>query len=520
MNDPRSPAAGSDSAVAGAPGYRLTFGTKVVYGIGSIANGIKNQGLSAFVLLFFNQVMGLPAQWVGLAIMLALIVDAITDPLVGQWSDRLRTGWGRRHPLMYASALPTAIAFYLLWNPPQDLSNESLFVYLLLALIGVRLAITFYDIPSAALAPELAPGYDERAGIFAHRFFFGIVGGLAMTVYVYGFLLDIGGAPMPAIDPLAGPLAPEVESTYLSADGFGIYGLIGAIVIFLSIMITSLGTHRHIPYLHRPAATSPPLHEILRQIVETLWNRALIVIAISGLISAMAGGLSSGLSVYFGLYYWALTPGDIVYLIMAGAVASVIAVGLAPRLAKGMGKKPTVMVLLWSSLILGTAPIVGRMLDLMPSNGSPELLAILVGVAFLSGAMATMAAILISAMVADIVEDSQAKTGRRSEGLLFSADNILQKSIAGTGVFLSGLILAAVDFPANASPQTIDPEVLRNLALAYVPVTTALYVAAVACIHFYPIDRAKHEENLELIRARELGSDAAADSRTGRDSGG
>ena len=88
--------------------------TKLYYGIGSVAYGVKDNGFAYFLLLYYNQVLGLPAQWVGGAIMVALIFDAISDPIVGYASDNLHSRWGRRHPFMYAAAVPVAFSFYLL----------------------------------------------------------------------------------------------------------------------------------------------------------------------------------------------------------------------------------------------------------------------------------------------------------------------------------------------------------------------------------------------------------------------
>ena len=90
----------------------LSFRTKFFYGFGSISFGIKNNGFSYFVLFVYSSVFGLPAWMAGMALNLILVADAITDPLVGYSSDRLRSKWGRRHPFMYAAAIPVAFTFY------------------------------------------------------------------------------------------------------------------------------------------------------------------------------------------------------------------------------------------------------------------------------------------------------------------------------------------------------------------------------------------------------------------------
>src|SRR5690349_22901849 len=94
--------------------------TRLFYGFGSIAYGIKDNGFRALLLIYYNQVVGLPANLVALAIMIALVVDSVFDPIIGQISDTWHSKWGRRHPFMYFAAIPSALSFLLLWNPPMD----------------------------------------------------------------------------------------------------------------------------------------------------------------------------------------------------------------------------------------------------------------------------------------------------------------------------------------------------------------------------------------------------------------
>src|SRR5688500_14735619 len=107
---------------AEAPAPRLGLALKISHGFGSTAFGVGVLALSGGLLqLYFNQVLGLPAIWVGAVIMATIVVDAVIDPLIGRWSDHLRSPLGRRHTFMYASAIPSALAFYLLWRPPAGL---------------------------------------------------------------------------------------------------------------------------------------------------------------------------------------------------------------------------------------------------------------------------------------------------------------------------------------------------------------------------------------------------------------
>jgi Na+/melibiose symporter-like transporter len=120
--------------------------------------------------------------------------------------------------------------------------------------------------------------------------------------------------------------------------------------------------------------------------------------------------------------------------------------------------------------------------------------------------------ILASAMIADVVEDSELRTGRRSEGLFFSASSLIQKAISGVGVMGSGLILALVAFPQKAKPGHVEQATLDNLVLTSVVVMGTLYALGVLCIAFYRIDRSTHEANLQQLSTTTVEPKSAAAS--------
>jgi len=209
----------------------LTLWTNILYGIGSIAFGVHLTVLTSALLLFYNQVVGLPAAWVGGAMAVTLIFDAICDPLIGEWSDHTRSRWGRRHPFMYASAIPAAVAFYYLFDPPLGWSKIHLFIYFGAMLMTVRVLLSLYEIPSSALAPELTLDYDQRTNLMSSRFFFGTLGGAGISVLALQVFLR-----KDATHPLG----------LLSRVGYQETALAGSIAIFLSIIISCVGTQRFI----------------------------------------------------------------------------------------------------------------------------------------------------------------------------------------------------------------------------------------------------------------------------------
>ena len=100
--------------------HKLPFLTKFFYGFGSLAYGIKDNAFNYFLLFVYVQVFGLSPDLAGLAILLMLVIDAISDPLIGYYSDNMKSRWGRRHPYMNFSAVPVAISFFFKWDHPDN----------------------------------------------------------------------------------------------------------------------------------------------------------------------------------------------------------------------------------------------------------------------------------------------------------------------------------------------------------------------------------------------------------------
>jgi Na+/melibiose symporter-like transporter len=110
---------------------------------------------------------------------------------------------------------------------------------------------------------------------------------------------------------------------------------------------------------------------------------------------------------------------------------------------------------------------------------------------------------LVTSMLADTVEENEIRTHQRTEGLYFAAAFFIQKCVSGLGIFAGGLILAWVKFPVGAQPGLVPAEVLRHLALTYVPLIVGLLGISIFCITFYRIGRAGHNSNLTRLHAQQ-----------------
>mgnify|MGYP005823974471 FL=1 len=477
----------------------LKLHTKLLYSLGSVANAVKSRGLATFLMLFYNQVVGLPPATVSGVLMLALIFDAFVDPLVGQVSDNFRSKLGRRHPFMYAAALPVAVAYFLLWNPPGGWSDQAIVAWLVACLLTVRLFDTFFELPSSALAPELTRDYNERTSLVSMRAFFTVVGGLGMTVAAYQYFLAEN---------------PDGSGGILARDGYLAYSAVSAVLIFVVILVATAGTHSRIPYLVQPPTRKITFKAMAREVAHTLNNRAFVIATLTGMFIAVAAGSKNGLEIYFALYFWELTQGQLAILTTVSVAGSLAGVVVAPHIARAMGKKHGAILMFASALAVGITPIALRLVGLMPPNGTDLLFWILLTETFFNSGMAVATGVMLFSMVADVVEDAEVKTGRRSEGLLLSADNLFKKIVSGVGIFIAGAVLSMVSFPEGARRGEVSPEILQNMGLIYLPLVTLLYGMGIVCLSLFNIDKAKHEDNLRILDEAGAKATAAAHEAT------
>lgn len=466
--------------------------TKLFYGFGSVGYGIKDVAFRTFLLLYYNQIIGVRADLVSFAILVALCVDAISDPIVGQWSDTLRTRLGRRHPFMLLSAIPASASLLFLFFPPDGMSQMQTFWYILVVGCCVRTFITFFEIPSSALAPELTSDYDERTSIASYRYFFAYLGGVGMAfLTLLVFLAPTGEYPVGQLNP----------------GGYETFAIVGAAIMFAAILISSLGTIHRIKYFRMP-----PVREkigpmaTLRQMKSTFAHKGFLAILCFGVLKYTSVGMTSALNIYFGTYLWGLNSAQLAVLTVDSLTGAFLALFIAPWASRKVGKRNAALGLAVIAVLFASAPYILRLSGLFFENGD----AMLVPAIFLFSTVFQMcgvsSAVLTHAMVGDVVEESQLATGRRSEGLFYAANTLMQKSTSGLGVFAAGMLVSIVGIVPGMDPASIDPAIPRTLAIAYVPTLIVLYIGGAAFLFGYHIDRASHEASLVELEKRERAS--------------
>ena len=462
---------------------RVPFATKVAYGIGAIAYGIKDNGFSVFLLLFYNQVIGVNAGVVGSVIAVALVFDALIDPMIGVLSDRTHTRWGRRHPWLYASALPIGLSWLLLWHPPQG-SPQMILGWLLVTAIMTRAAIATNEVPSLAMAPEITPDYHERTEVLRYRYLFGWAGGITMLMLAYGVFLA------PPIGALSGPAA---------LGGYQLFGLFGAIMMAITVIISALGTHKRLAHPPAQRIVRQPFSALLGEMRQTLSNRPFLILMLAGIFGYTNQGVGFALSSYNLNFVWQFkTAALLIYsLTLFGGV--IITFLFVTPVARALGKKRAAATLTLLSGLFTVSTYSLRLAGVFPEPGSPLLLPLFLALNTIGTAVGVGGMIIGASMMSDVVEASEEVTGRRESGLFFSGALFMQKCASGLGILITGWILAAAQFPEAARAGHVDIAVLDRFTLLFIIIT--LILSAIAAFTFlrFPFGQAEHEARVAAL---------------------
>lgn len=469
---------------------KLPLHTRLFYGMGSMAFGIKSNGFDYYLLAFYSQVVGLDARLVGMVLLCALLFDAISDPLVGYWSDNLHSRWGRRHPFMYGSAVPVAASFFLIWTPPAPLSDTMTLWYLLVLSIVIRTGITFFETPNLALAPELTTDYTERSRLISMGHLFAWSGGNLMNVAMFFVIF-----PMFASSAMSEAVSSRAPYEY--------YGILASVLIFVAILGASIGTHSRIPTLHAPPAKrelTPIL--IFKEIGETLSNRSFLAIFAAAMLGAVALGLKASLHLYFVSYFWEFTTAETGFLSLGIFVSAMIGFGLAPYVTRTIGKKHGAIAVGLAAFLAAPVPICLRLFDILPPNGDPFIFWFNLIFGIVDLGLIICFNILVASMLTDLAEFSEIETGRRSEGILAASITFAKKSVQGIGILVASFVLYLAQFPRGVAADSVPDEAIWSLGMYYVPISTVIYVAMIAILTKYKINQDTYEQFLVALKTR------------------
>ena len=467
----------------------LSRSSKLYQGIGALPDTWKNFAYGSLLLFYYNQVLGMPAASASLALMIALVVDAVTDPLVGSLSDNCRSRLGRRHPFMYAAALPLGVALALTFLPPAGLTAGGLFWWLLGTTVATRVAMTFFLVPWSALYAELSDDYAERSAVVMWRYLVGWTGGVAFAFAVYTFVF---------------PSTPAYTPGHLDPRAYPTFAVVLGVLVTLAALLTTALTTREIPYLLQPASDAPraALAGFAAELRLALRNRDFLLLAGGIFVASAVTGTASALEIYMQTYFWGLRPEELRWFGVT-IVGALLAIALVPPLQARYEKHHVLVVCALFNLVNGVAVVALRLAGVLTLPVDAALLALLIANVVVRVTADTLIGIMFASMVADTIDAQELACGRRQEGLFSGALSFAAKATSGLGIMLGGLLLEhVIAMPAGAKPDTLAPAVTTRIGVVAGLGVPLFYLLPIALVAFYDVTRARHAEIRAQLAAR------------------
>jgi len=448
--------------------------------MGGWAGNFIFQTLIILALPIYNIELGVDPVWVGIALLIPRLFDAITDPLMGNISDNTRTRWGRRRPWIFVGALLSALLLPLLWMPPFSTDIGNILYFGVLSTV-YALAYTMFDVPYTALGFELTDDYDDRTRVMSWRMYIGLIAGLCIP-YLY---------------------------VWCQHDIFGGDVLTGAKWVSLLVGVSILITGCLPAILCREKVQKQQQRKIRigQAILETIKDRPfrLLLIGYAIIITGLLTSLSVAL--YVNIYH--VFDGDKKLAAevsgLSGA-ASVVAAYFGVRLAGWFSARTGKRQAMICGLGLALLAVGSMVVTMQPGYAVTDFLGFKFHpqvISFIFYGMGQQACwLMIDSMTADICDEDELRTGLRREGMFGAVKSLALKS----GVALTGLTGGLVIKLAGASDasQGVSPEAAQTLKTLFISIQSIGLIAGILVFVFYPMTRARSEEVRRLLNERAL----------------
>lgn len=461
---------------------RVPLATHLNYSLGMMAPSALVVFSRSFLLFFYSQVVGLDPWLAGIALTLGRLWDAVSDPLMGEISDRTRSRFGRRRPYIVFGALPLALTYIAMWIPPAGWSQLGLFVYLTATDIAFNTLITVVMIPYSSLGAELTTDYHERTKVTAIRMLFYQVGWFigAVGVRINQFFLDLGQ---------------EVGGGWGAVLGFRQGYAVCAVVLGVVTVVTVAWSG------YAVRESRPPEHDHsvgwLGSYVRTLQNRSFRIVISAFLLAAIFETVGFAIFPFLiGFWYYlgdmVAMNNNLLWIMMPLFFVSFPAVWFWTWLSRRIGKKTTIVFGSFASAV--TIFLHYPMI----TPYSPDLIWIIMVV--FGWAIASLN-FLISSLIPDIVDEEELLTGgRRREGSFFGMQTFVSKLGGALGLLLVGAFLSLIGFREGAQAQSAWT--LEWLRVFFSWVRGGGYLFAFFVLLAYPLTESRVRSNRDRLNAR------------------
>jgi Na+/melibiose symporter-like transporter len=460
---------------------------KFFYASGAVANGVKGDAFTFFLLFFYSNVIGLTPGLASLAIFIALMIDAFTDPIMGVISDRTNHRLGRRHPYFLFGIIPMGFSYFMLFSiqGSWELSQQQLFFWMLSFTVLTRLGMTIFDVPHRSLGSEMSRSYTERTSIFAAREMFGWAGGLFNAFLAYTvFFKD----------------TPEYVPGTQNPEPWIYYGMTGATLMCISVLVTYFGTLK----FRKNASNNHVafnLKLIFSQISIALKNKSFLIFFFGYLFIAISWGLNSSLQIYMNTYFWEFKSIMIASFLGIYAMSTFTAFLLIPRLVLYLEKRSILLFSIALAALIPPIPIMLYINDILPDSGSWNLFFALAPFIYIGNTCLSSSAIVRESMLGDISDEVELESKIGQQGLMFASSSLIGKLNTGLGILVAGLALEFIDFP-RGSEILPNADQIFSLAMVQGPFVAVLMIVPFGIFSLYNIDRQKHNTILSQLDAR------------------
>lgn len=445
---------------------RLPLRFKLLFSTGDLSTSIPLAIVMFFQLYFLTDVAGLRPDYAGWAVGLSRIWDAVNDPLFGLISDRIRSPWGRRRVLLLFGAVPLGLSFILMWVVPP-LGQLGLAIFYALAFILFDTIFTMVHVGYNALTPEMTPDYDERSSLNGYRMVFSISGTLGAIILA------------------------TVLGWYIT-DPRLLYAVIGFVLGIISI-IPPLIVFR--VTWERPSEQLPEPLPAAQALRETLGNGPFRLVMGLYLLSWTTASILAAVLIYFATYYLGV-PDQANYFVLVAQASAILFIPLTVWLARRLDKR--------RAFILGSASWILVLLGIY--GVQPDQVTLAYFLAVFSGLGIATAYVIPWAMVPDIIEYDEVRTGQRREGSYYAFASFFQKLATGAAIWAMGQALAWAGYitpePGGLLPSQ-PPEALEAIRLFIGPIPALLLALGIVFAWFYPITREGHRALREELAGRD-----------------
>ncbi|WP_396046050.1 glycoside-pentoside-hexuronide (GPH):cation symporter [Cellulomonas sp. P22] len=437
--------------------------TKLAYGWGSLGNNIVYGFVATYLAVFYTEVIGIAAASASVLFLVVRVADAVLDPVMGLIVDRTSTRWGRFRPYLLFTPPVLAVLTVAAFSIPQlDSTATLVLAYLSYLLWGV--SFTVMDVPYWSMSAALTLDARDRTSLVM----------VPRTLANIGFI-GVNIVTLPLV-------------TLFAADGPAQRGwqIVAALYAGTAVVLTWTTFFRVHERVEAPATQHYGLVEMGRLFAK---NAPLQLILLAMLLTEVAFTVRSIVPVYY-LTYNFDAAGMVPVFIGVFAVTTLVGSLLSPVLAKLWGKRSAAVV----GIAVTTLASLGAWL-----TGYAALAPVLGWIA-VAGLGYGVTNITLVSMLTDTVEYGQWRTGRRTEGLIFSSNIFKTKIASAIGASVALALLAAFGYVAGVqqSRATLD-----GLHLTMTVLPGVVGALAVVPLLWYRLGESRHAEIVQEIDQRD-----------------